>query len=387
VESFKRAPESQYGTQQGQMRNTDMLKQMAKERVDLARREVTRGMSKNDDRYNRAKKLAEDVKANVNSTLDKESKQGKSKERSLKDIFKIAVEQTKKEVANRTFITKDTRSSKEDLLQQIDANLQVSLGPDTGISDPRLVEDYRFLSGSAPFRSLDRMATSDTPITLVEATDSTAIYQSRAFYYEDVHKISVPLKDKDEAPRSREDVRADLIWEMENASSRRSFQRMKQLIPEPLNANSSPEERELYLYKRAKYTLAAEWNEWRNILECDHRVMAINADPKLGGEGPHVTRRYGVFFRNTDQNWAYFKNYVETQRANGHTLHFDPDAARPDWVGKHLLAVAQERYPDSLVITDKEVQSWKSETTKRIKSSSNNPFFSETIIERARKKI
>ncbi len=124
MESFGRFRESQPNPEQEQTYDTNMLKQLAKEQVDIARRQVTRNISKRDVRYKRAKSLADDWKGNIDRIRD--NKKGKGPERSLEQILTDTRRQTRSKIEDSgCCIRGKTLSSNMDLLRKMKANLPI----------------------------------------------------------------------------------------------------------------------------------------------------------------------------------------------------------------------------------------------------------------------
>lgn len=385
MESFHRSPENQRGAKQAQKNEIDLVRKMAKEHVNIARKQAASDISKRKaDEHNRLENLADEWKGNIDKTLD--DKKGKSTTRSLEELLRTTYKQTKNGVNDRAWkMSAGTLKSKLALLHKIEANIppvheevRQGPGPDLSTSDPRLVEEYSFLLRSSRFQPLNQIVASDQAIILEDAAGG------RFHYNADAHRISVSLDAVDGTPRSRADIRAELLWEMMNASNRGSLHRADMLNPYPLDANSSPEAVKLYPYWKAQSSLASEWNEWKNIAEYDQLVLSINADPNMGKGKSHVTRMYRYSFEQNSRDWYQFTNYLDFQINSGHTARYDPGATNPNWVGYSILAVAQDRSPASLNITEREVRNWQNKTTRKIKSPSSNPFTSSAIIERAR---
>ncbi len=258
----------------------------------------------------------------------------------------------------------------------------LGLGPDMKRSDNALVEQYEFLLHSAHFRPLARLVTSDEQIILEDSSDVPGQPEDYDAYK---HCIRVPLKTKDGIARPLADVRAALLFEIHNAYLRGLIERTNRLDPPDLSPDSSAKEKEFYPFRMAGFALSCEWGEWIHAIECHLRIRAINADPKMGEGRQHVRECFGARYAKFDQRWYKFSKYIEEQIEGKHTLDYDPEAAKPDWVGKHILAVVQARYPASLIITQKQVRDWQNGIRRRVKSPSNNPFISPTIIPRAMK--
>lgn len=244
-----------------------------------------------------------------------------------------------------------------------------AFGPNIEASNPRLVQQHQMLWPSPHFQHLDQLANSHQKLTLIDSSASKKMYDFSAIYDPVDHRILVDLKDKKGNPRPFENVRKDLIIELHNACSRDSFQRTATLFPEELDKKASPDEKEAHSYKMAEFALSSEWNEWINTFECSQRIQNINAD--LNMQGVRITSPYERQFAKADQGWYQFTNYLQDQISQKHTAHFDRMAHSPDWIGMHLMAAAD---PASLMITQEQVEIWKSGKTTKIKPFSDNPW-------------
>ncbi|BCL80425.1 hypothetical protein ccbrp13_28900 [Ktedonobacteria bacterium brp13] len=409
--------ESQPNPEQEQMHDTDMLKHRAKEKIDIARRQVTRNMHKDDERYKMD--LLREMKANLPIHTVEQSTQpenslaysqeahkasegseastrieaeyrtppegwkGKQKEQVQRykyasmDEFvfssytPMTAEETLGMFASR--VGTDLFMRKADIAhdqrREVSGKPEKSLGPNIEASNPRLAQQYQMLLPSPHFQHLDQLANSHQKLTLIDSSASKKMYDFSSIYDPVGHRILVDLKDKKGNPRPFEDVRKDLMIELHNACSRDSFQRTATLFPKGLDKKASPDEKESHSYKMAKFALSSEWNEWINIFECSQRIQNINAD--LNMQDVRITNPYERHFAKADQGWYQFPNYLQDQILQKHTAHFDSMAHRPDWIGKRLMAVAD---PASLMITQEQVENWKSGKTTKIKPLSNNPW-------------
>ncbi len=258
------------------------------------------------------------------------------------------------------------------------------LGPDRPASHSKLVEQYDFLLRSVPFQQLDQVATSHKMIIL---EDSSQLPGRPTVYNRVTHRIRIPLKDTYGRDRPLTEIRRSLSWELQNAASRGALERTSKLRPSALGPDASPQEKEIYTYKMATYALSKEWVEWTNIIEHVLCVRAINTDPNMGKGSLHVENRYEICFPKGDPGWFHFVNYLESQLEMKHTMRYDPNAANPDWVGKKILAKVQEISSTSLIVTPRQIRDWQIGKTRKVKSLSNNPFTTSSIIEQTRRGV
>lgn len=259
-------------------------------------------------------------------------------------------------------------------------------GPNILESDPRLVAAYEDLMRSEEFRKMDELATSHQAIILKDSTRTQETsYDSRT------HKIRVPLRTREGAPRSLSDIRENILWEMHNALNRGAHKRskLKLTVPRP-GPNATPEEMELYPYTRAAKALSMEWDEWIRIPEHQMRTAAINQDPAVTGAlGPNpVTAPYAQAFLPHPEGyeWYEFVMYLGWMIHRGHTTGYDPDAANPDWVGMQIVKEVRRQRPNSLILMNREVIAWRIGKTKHVKDEAINPFKTRKIIEDARRR-
>lgn len=261
------------------------------------------------------------------------------------------------------------------------------LGPDLANSSAGLVAEYNALLASTVFQRLNNTVTAHADIVLV---DSSLIPGQPVDYTAATHTIRVPLNTAAVPPavpaaRPAADVRDDILWEMHNASLRgalnRSAAKFNVAAPGPA---ASIDEEQKYPYQRAAYALCVEWEEWINVVEHDLKTQRINADPAMGGAGPHVTRSFAASFAVADAGWFLFTDYLQTQLATGHTAGYDANAANANWVGNTMLHIAQKQSAAALRITQAQVNNYQSGKTSKVKQASNNPFKNESIIKAAR---
>jgi hypothetical protein len=250
------------------------------------------------------------------------------------------------------------------------------LGPNIAASSAGLVNQYNILLGSATFQQLNNKVTTNQDITL---TDSSLLPGQPVDYDSGTHTIRVPLSTPAGLARPLPDIRDDILWEMHNASIRGPLARAG-AKDSPLGGGASTVERKKYPYQRAAFALSFEWDEWINVVEHHIETQRINADPAMGGGGPHVRPTFAAYFAVADAGWFQFGNYLTVQIAAHHTTGYDPNAANPDWKGKKLLDIVQSASMAPLLITQKQVNDYLSGKTKKVKQVSNNPFMANALL-------
>ncbi len=243
-------------------------------------------------------------------------------------------------------------------------------------SNETLMQHYKFLLQSPDFWNLARIINSEKKIILTDVSDAPDLYE---YYDDETHKIHVTLHHQDGTAKSAEELRDVIAWEVRNGTMRGQFKRIEK--------NFSEEDIKADPFKRAAQALASEWLEWINIMEHAWFCRVMNNDPHMGAEGPHIKEIYRSQTK-PGHEWYDFRNYLKTQIQTGHTLTaFDRDAANASWIGNDMLSIIEKRYPASLIMTEKQVSDWRiTKATRKIKSPSNNPFNSLTLVEQARQR-
>lgn len=239
------------------------------------------------------------------------------------------------------------------------------------ISHEGLTQHYTFLLQSRDFWNTASMVNSGKKIIL---TDTIKFPGLSAYYDDGNHTIYVSLHNQDGSARAVEEIRDCIGWEVRNATMRGQYKRIME--------NFSEGNDEVDPFRRATYALSCEWTEWANIMEHAWFCRTINEDPNMGEGGPHIIEAYRPITK-ANHPWYDFRNYLKDQQRT--VIAYDPDAKDPSWVGHGILSIVEQRYPASLLITDKQVQDWlKTKSTRKIKSPSNNPFNSLALVEQAR---
>jgi hypothetical protein len=270
-------------------------------------------------------------------------------------------------------------------------------------SDEFLTNVYNWmLEQSETFRALDREVATNQAIGLV---DTSSMAGRRTDYDDASHTIGVRV-----AALSMPQVRQHLLWEMHNASNRAGFARTRRHTEEALaeiDAHPTPENLRLEPYYVAAQALAREWNEWGKIAESELRGLKINFE--LGGAGQAWVDAVDLRVRTWDavggsgvsigqnvesswltrlnpdppDSWRYFANYLSDMVRHQHTLRIDPAADGPDWVGLRIIRIVQDRNPESLRTSRREIQEFLSGRRWKLKRAGTNPFSSRSLVREA----
>jgi hypothetical protein len=258
------------------------------------------------------------------------------------------------------------------------------------------------VANSETFRALDSEVATNRPIGLL---DTSALTTGRKTAYDgDSHTIGVPV---DELAEPR--LRQTLVWEMHNAANRGGILRSRDHAQEALTeigAHPTPENLRLAPYYMAAYALTKEWNEWGNIVESELRGLKINFElagageawadavdddlrvrhwDDVGGSGVSIGQNVESSWLtrlNPDapDSWRYFTNYLADMVQSEHTLRIDPDADGPHWVGMKIIRIVQDRSPESLRTSRREIQEFLSGRRRKLKRVGTNPFSSRSLV-------
>jgi hypothetical protein len=231
-------------------------------------------------------------------------------------------------------------------------------------SNPTLAEHYKAMMDSPAFQDLDRQVSEHEPIHLVDSSASGI-----TLYNHQAHSIYIP------AGLPTNELRAILLFEMHHAADRSSGQRLLDLHKQATDTLAA-EAPHLLPKQRAAHALAIEWIEWTRVAAAHYRAQKIDVD--LGGN--QILDEFANTFTTRGEGWFKFEKYLRDQIKNKHTTTYDKDARRSGWAGKEILNQALSTDSRALMITEDEVEAFRSGARDRIKDPADNPFSPDKLI-------
>jgi hypothetical protein len=265
----------------------------------------------------------------------------------------------------------------------------------TGDSDQQLASAYnQMVMSSATFRELDQQVSAIQPIRLVDSSHTGG----GIYYLITNHEIHAPIDTPEPELRER------LIWEMHNALNRGSAMSTRALNHRfPPGSEDARSREPHYTALRA---LAFEWDEWSRLLESNVRALRTNFEmggaddawqhafrpqsltvgqtENVNGSGIRVGQNVGspglhLFNPRQPQSWVHFSNYLAAQRTR-HTVRYDPNAARNDWIGILILHAARQDHTNQLSYNPQRVGQFLGDPSRTVIHDAGNPFHNTDLV-------